>query len=213
MISNYKNIVSFKNFKNRNDQIGILERTVPRGASLFFQKLHEFPFSLAGNVFKNSAKDDIKKLLNLAIPKNIQCDLFYDNWLDDMKITCEIFCEIQEEDSISFWLGSERGCKRYHVDMVPYRLLVTYAGQGTELLPNEAANRNAFIEGKSNEQIIKDKSAIRYINKWDIAIFRGGENGILHRTPNSALDGSSSILMRLDHQSFYNEIKLINGFA
>lgn len=213
MISNYKNIVSFKNFKNRNDQIGILERTVPRGASLFFQKLHEFPFSLAGNVFKNSAKDDIKKLLNLAIPKNIQCDLFYDNWLDDMKITCEIFCEIQEEDSISFWLGSERGCKRYHVDMVPYRLLVTYAGQGTELLPNEAANRNAFIEGKSNEQIIKDKSAIRYINKWDIAIFRGGENGILHRTPNSALDGSSSILMRLDHQSFYNEIKLINGIA
>ena len=44
---------------------------------------------------------------------------------------------------------------------------------------------------ENNEQIIKDKSAIRYINKWDIAIFRGGENGILHRTPNSALDGSS----------------------
>ena len=33
--------------------------------------------------------------------------------------------------------------------MVPFRLLVTYEGQGTELLPNYAADREAFIEGKA----------------------------------------------------------------
>ena len=40
----------------------------------------------------------------------------------------------------------------------------------------------------------------------DIAIFRGGKNGILHRTPNSALN-HSSILMRLDNSSFLEDIK------
>ena len=59
--------------------------------------------------------------------------------------------------------------------MVPFRLLVTYEGQGTELLPNYAADREAFIEGKPNNEIIKDKSARKFINKWDVAIFRGGE--------------------------------------
>ena len=97
--------------------------------------------------------------------------------------------------------------------MVPYRLLVTYAGQGTELLPDFAANRNAFDEGKPNEEIIKDKSALKFINKWDIAIFRGGKKGILHRTPDSALKESSSILMRLDNSSFLEEINKINYVA
>ena len=97
--------------------------------------------------------------------------------------------------------------------MVPFRLLVTYAGQGTELLPDYAANKNAFREGKSNKEILKSKSALEYINKGDIAIFRGGEDGILHRTPDSALDSKSSILMRLDAPSFLDEIKNINQVA
>ena len=118
---------------------------------------------------------------------------------------------MQGEKTSSFWIGSERGCKRYHVDMVPFRLLVTYAGQGTEILPNEAADRNAFHNGKSNNEIIKDSTALRYLKKWDINIFRGGIDGILHRTPDSAIDGSSSILMRLDHSSFLREIQQINN--
>ena len=91
--------------------------------------------------------------------------------------------------------------------------MVTYAGEGTEILPDHAANRNAFREGKSNKEILKSKSAVEYINKWDIAIFRGGEDGILHRTPDSALDSKSSILMRLDCPSFLDEIQNINQVA
>ena len=54
------------------------------------------------------------------------------------------------------------------------------------------------------------KSARKFINKWDIAVFRGGKNGILHRTPDSALQNQSSILMRLDNSSFLEEINRIN---
>ena len=122
-----------------------------------------------------------------------------------MSNVCKLFCTFLNTNKLSFWLGN-RGCKRYHVDMVPFRLLVTYKGQGTELLPNYAADRDAFIEGKPNNKIIKNKSARKFINKWDIAIFRGGKNGILHRN-DSALKCYSSILMRLDDSSFLEEIK------
>ena len=213
MIYNYKKIDSLKDFKKRKDLIGILEREVPPEAPFFFQKLNQLHFSISGNIRKNHAKEDIHKLLKYEIPKNIQYNPFYENWLVDMCNICKIFCDMQSEKSISYWLGSKRGCKRYHVDMVPFRLLVTYVGQGTELLPNAGADRNAFVKGKPNEQIVKDKTAIRYINKWDIAVFRGGNNGILHRTPDSALEDGSSILMRLDDISFLDEIKKINGSA
>ena len=63
-----------------------------------------------------------------------------------MSNLCEIFCRFLNENKLSFWVGNARGCQRYHVDMVPFRLLLTYAGQGTELLPNYAANRTLSIE-------------------------------------------------------------------
>ena len=43
-----------------------------------------------------------------------------------------------------------------------------------------------------------------------IAIFRGGDNGIFHRTPDSVLDGNSSILMPLDHKLFLDQLYKIN---
>ena len=88
--------------------------------------------------------------------------------------------------------------------------MVTYAGQGTEWIPDEAADRNAYYNGEPNENIIKDKSATKYIDKWDVAIFRGGSNGLLHKTPKTALK-TSSVLMRLDYSKYWDRIfKRIN---
>ena len=57
-------------------------------------------------------------------------------------------------NKVSFWLEQKED-----VDVIMWiwflRLLVTYAGQGTELLPDYAANKNAFREGKSNKEILK----------------------------------------------------------
>ena len=211
MINQFKNVESLLDFKKNKDQIGIVKRKVPRNSSYFFSKLYKQPFSISGNVSKKNAKEDIYKLLKNKIPDNTQSDPFFENWLVDMSKVCKLFCSIQSEKIISFWLGTKRGCKRYHIDMVPFRLLVTYAGQGTELLPDKAADRTAFINGKPNEKIVKDRSSLKFLSSWDIAIFRGGVNGILHRTPDSALDGNSSILMRLDHESFYDQLIKING--
>ncbi len=210
MIHYFKNKKAIKDFKNKKYQVGILSRPVPNESKLFFSKLCSIPFSISGFVNEINTKKDIHELIKNMLRQKIKFCSFYDKWLNDMSQICKIFCSFQEKDKISFWLGSERGCKRFHVDMVPYRCLVTYSGQGTELLPDKAADRNAFVDGKSNENIIKNRSAIKYLNRWDVAIFRGGNNGILHRTPESALNDRSSILMRLDDSTFLEQIEKIN---
>lgn len=207
MISRRKGIDSINQLKFNENQLVIHERKTPIGINSFFQKLFQTPFSIMGSVRKNRARSDIKKLIECKIPIGIQSDSFFENWVDDMSLVCREFCSFLKDERISFWVGSMRGCKRFHVDMVSYRLLVTYAGQGTELLPNEAADRDAFFKGEPNKKIIRDKSGLSHINKWDVAIFRGGNKGILHRTPDSALEKNASILMRLDEKSFIEEIK------
>ena len=208
---NYKK--ELLNFRNKNEHLKIIKRGIPQESEFFFKKLLKFLSSISGFVNYSSANKDIKTLLKGNLSQDIISDPFYEEWIKDMSSICKLFCEFQKEDRISFWIGSKRGCKRFHVDMVPYRLLLTYLGQGTEYLPNYAANRNAFFQNKSNNEIVKDQSALKFINNWDIAIFRGGRNGILHRTPTSALNSDSSVLMRLDNQSFSQSIRKINDVA
>jgi hypothetical protein len=56
-----------------------------------------------------------------------------------------------------------------------------------------------------NELILKDPSARQFVGIWDVAIFRGGPKGILHCTPDDALNGAS-ILMRLDREDFWENV-------
>lgn len=192
-------------FPQRRDQLALLERGEPQAAAAFFEKLMETSIRTVGKVRKEQAKADIKDILAEEIPAELQNDPFYEEWIADMADVSKSFCETQQSDAIGFCLSSERGCRRYHVDNVPLRALVTYAGKGTEYLPDEAANRRAFRTGKPNDKIIKDPSAIRFIDIWDVAVFRGGDKGLLHRTPDAALD-KPSILMRLDHEEFWDNI-------
>lgn len=205
MIDN-KSIDALNYFMHQEDQLLVINRKAESNSDAFFEKLMQFPFAKMGKVRKKFAKQDIENILKNKIPEILLKEQFYEKWIEDMIKVIEIFCFLLKEDSVCFWLGSERGCKRYHVDLVPFRMLVTYAGKGTELLPDEAADRNAFINGESNKKIVMFKSLIKFTNKWDIAVFRGGKNGILHRTPDSASNGQS-ILMRLDHPSFWEKVK------
>ena len=83
---------------------------------------------------------------------------------------------------------------------------MTYYGTGTEWLPRHACDYSAYYRGESNEKIILNKKEIKFIDSWNIAIFKGqkfegGGKGILHRTPDNALN-SWSLLMCLDKVSY-----------
>ena len=190
-----------QNFADRPEQLAILKRRKPKNAAAFFNKLSSLSFGIIGDITKAEALEDIKFTLGDDIPSAVQEEPFFGIWLEDMAQVCSLFCELEQSDSIRMWVGSKRGCRRYHVDNVPCRLLVTYDGTGTEWLPDQAADRDAFARGEPNENIVRDNTAVRFIEQWDIAIFRGGAAGLLHRTPDDALHGQS-VLMRLDNKAF-----------
>ena len=188
-----------------NSQLALVERNALGGSSAFFSKLTQTKFHVIGQIFRASSAADIRFLLEEDIPPKLQSDPFFELWVADMANVCNVFCDMVGEDAIGFCLGTERGCRRYHIDNVPLRLLVTYAGQGTEWLPDVAADRQAFESGMANEFILKDPSARQFAGLWDVAVFRGGPSGVLHRTPDAALDGPS-ILMRLDREDFWRNV-------
>ena len=198
-------IEKISEFSKQEYQLIELERKNMNNSDSFFREIMYEPFRVIGKISKKNSSEDIKRILRDIIPLSSQTNFFYKTWVSDMSEICQIFCDTLNSKSVSFCLGTERGCSRYHIDNVPMRLLVTYMGQGTEWLPNEIANRVAFEEGLPNEKIVKDSSKIKSIKTFNVAIFRGGAAGLLHRTPDSALK-NPSILLRLDHESFWDNI-------
>ena len=190
--------------------LSLFERVVPNHVNGFFDHLMQNDFEATDFVSKDNALHDIEALLKKNLPQDIQEHDFYRDWLEDMAQVSKIFCDVQKADEISFWLGTKRGCRRYHIDYVPMRLLVTYAGLGTEWIPSEASDWEAYKNGADNDDICKDKSKIEQINPWDIAIFRGKEKGLLHKTPDHAIC-CPSVFMRLDNASFKRRLHRING--
>jgi len=79
------------------------------------------------------------------------------------------------------------------VDAVPERgLITTYAGPGTEWLPNEAVNRVAMghpddCPCDSSESIVRAGASARRANAGDVLLMRGaskgGALGLVHRSP------------------------------
>ena len=198
-------IEKISEFSKQDYQLIEIERKNMNNSDSFFREIMYEPFRVIGKISKKNSSEDIKRILRDIIPLSSQTNFFYKTWVSDMSEICQIFCDTLNSKSVSFCLGTERGCSRYHIDNVPMRLLVTYMGQGTEWLPNEIANRVAFEEGLPNEKIVKDSSKIKSIKTFNVAIFRGGATGLLHRTPDSALK-NPSILLRLDHESFWDNI-------
>ena len=192
-------------FPTDSAQLAVVSRKKPKGADIFFQKLMKNTLRIIGQVSKKSSREDIKYLLEEDIPDELKADPFCSLWISDMAQVSELCCVTMGSESVDFCLSTGRGCRRYHIDHVPMRLLVTYAGKGTEWIPDEAADRNAFANGAPNEDIIKDPSKLQFMDNWDISIFRGGQKGLLHRTPDAALN-EPSILMRLDHESYWEKI-------
>ena len=207
LINELKLQKNLREFKKNNDFFKIFKREVPINSDFFFKKICSEFSSISCFINYSTAENDIRDIFTKIFNSKIKSDPFFNVWLNDMSSICKMYCKFLEEKRISFWIGTNRGCRRYHIDMVPFRLLVTYSGQGTELLPDEAANRQAFFQGKPNDEIVKDKSKLMFVDKWDITLFKGGKEGILHRTPDNALNSGSSLLMRLDNSSFLETIR------
>ena len=187
--------------KTSNATLGIMPRKCPDGFDLIAEQLCSSSFRIHEIIPGKDCYSAISDLLRHALKRPLDHEPLYQYWLDDMAYISECFAIMLGTDTLAFCLGTERGCARYHVDNVPQRLLVTYAGTGTEWLPEAAADRQAWANGEPNDRILLDPAKRQFLTPWDVAVFKGGKDGILHRTPDDALAGKS-LLMRLDHPGF-----------
>jgi hypothetical protein len=85
-------------------------------------------------------------------------------------------------------------CRKFHADYVAIRLLVTYAGPGTEWVEDANADRS-FLGRQDldmqtcNEKIVRDPSAIRRAGTGDVLVLKGAAyprnetRGAIHRSP------------------------------
>ena len=196
------NIRDLSKINIEDSYLTIIDRKKPKITKNFFKELLYEPININQIIKKETALEEIKILLHKVFNKKIQNNIYYNKWIKDMANICEIFTNIVKDNNLNFSLKSSRSCKRYHIDNVPIRLLVTYYGKGTEWLPRHACDYAAYYRGESNKNIILHKNEKKFINTWSIALFkgqkfRGGKKGIFHRTPNQVLN-KPSLLMCLD---------------
>ena len=121
-----------KNFYKDNSYLSIVERNKPKKAHSFFKKLLSKPFNVQIQIHKEYTLKNIQLVLNKNISKKLINNCFYNIWIEDMANISQVYCYILNTDTICLSLDSSRSCRRYHIDNVPVRLLVTYHGTGTE---------------------------------------------------------------------------------
>lgn len=190
-------------FPTRPELLGQVVRPVPPASVDFFHEVTRRPFSLSGTV----ACADVAALLRPHLEPLLTAEAlthpFFTRWLDDIALMCRFYAALLGSDAVGLRVGTARQCRRYHIDNVPHRLLVTYYGAGTEWLLPWAADSTAYAEGAPNDDIVKEAAGIQHIQPWDVAIFKGGETGLLHRTPDKARL-QPSLLLRLDGPRFWD---------
>jgi hypothetical protein len=106
------------------------------------------------------------------------------------------FLEIADVPRVKVFVGPvvDDRCRKFHVDKLRLRLVCTYAGPGTEWLPEGAANRDAIGKEfrtykQGNRAIVKDETTVRRFEEGNVLLFKGTlhehrpSNPIIHRSP------------------------------
>jgi hypothetical protein len=105
--------------------------------------------------------------------------------------------------------GAVRGdqCRKFHTDMLRYRLLTTYLGPGTEWLPESNLRRTALTDSPpcpvaANAAIVRDPARIRRARTGDVLLMKGAasagpERALVHRSPPIEGTGEVRVVLAL----------------
>lgn len=100
-------------------------------------------------------------------------------------------------------------CRKIHTDNVSLRLLCTYAGPGTEWLPDEDLLRerlgaSGLDAAVANRAVLRPGGRVRHCDPGDILLLKGEAypgnrgRGAAHRSPPIAADGLSRLVLKID---------------
>jgi hypothetical protein len=82
---------------------------------------------------------------------------------------------------------TDQGCRLFHADAVGLRLLCTYAGAGTEWVPEHGVVRGGLRQG-DNAAVVPDRRCVRRLAPFTVGLFKGeafpgnAGRGIVHRS-------------------------------
>ena len=164
-------------------------------------KLHsEFSFSLMTNSRRTRAS------VRDSLPKNYRGPL-----ADDVTELVDMFCCLFDLTRVGLRLEvlEQAMCPRFHVDMVPCRLVTTYAGPATEWLADEDVDRTKLGEGSrgladDSSGLYGDPKDIKILTCGDVALLKGGAwvgnegSELVHRSP-SVASGERRLLLTIDY--------------
>ena len=147
----------------------------------------------------------VNKSVSAALPENYRGPL-----ADDVTELVDMFCYLFEVKRVGLRLTTlDRAmCPRFHVDMIPCRLVSTYCGRTTEWLYDEVVDRTKLgmgHHGKSDLQsgIYGHQKDVQELEPGDVALLKGGAwtgnegAGLVHRSPSLAA-GEKRLLLTVD---------------
>jgi len=114
-------------------------------------------------------------------------------WIADAAALAEQFVGVSGEPIVDIRLErvANDACWKFHIDNVFIRLVTTYFGPGTELVPD------GFGQQARAAQRAYD-GPLRRLQAGDVAIFRGGATGVVHRSPPIAQTGDVRAMLCLN---------------
>ncbi|GGY02060.1 hypothetical protein GCM10007160_32520 [Litchfieldella qijiaojingensis] len=126
--------------------------------------------------------------------------------LEDVRWVSEAMAFLFDTDTVGVRLRILDGamCPRFHVDNLAVRLVTTYAGPGSEWLPEHAVNRAGLGAPRPQKpDPLRDPAAIRHLATGEVALLKGEGwignegHGLVHRSPHPPA-GVKRLLLALD---------------
>lgn len=167
-----------------------------------FLQAADVPFRLSQAVTPNSTLTYISSAL-----ERMEC---VSDLSENIAELVDMFCCLFDLKQAGLRLTSlDRAmCPKFHVDLVPCRLVTTYQGLATEWLPHHSVDRSklgAGSGGRADDEsgLYQDSAVIQQLGSGDVALLKGelwdgNENaGLVHRSPTLA-PGEKRLLLTLD---------------
>ncbi|WP_394833431.1 DUF1826 domain-containing protein [Pendulispora rubella] len=126
----------------------------------------------------------------------------------DLRLLFERFVGLTNADAVraSFSVVTTNSCGKFHMDYVGLRLLCTYAGPGTEWVPEHAVNRAAMDQPWEdvtviNRAIVPDARRVRRTRPGHVLLLKGAKFpgnaalGAVHRSAPIEHQGARRIVL------------------
>jgi len=129
---------------------------------------------------------------------------------DDLARLLPRFAQWTRRDHVRVHLSQVRddACRKFHVDFIGLRALITYVGQGTEWVESEHARREQVGRhdlslDEANLAIVPDMTKVRFAREGDVLVLKGEAfegnrgGGAIHRSP-PCIPSQPRLVLRVD---------------